>query len=326
MSLTISKAGLHDTVQDMGRYGFQHQGINPGGTMDRFSASLANALVGNELAAPVIEMHFPAPQMLFQQPTIICLAGADFNPIINGKEVALHQPIAVGAGSLLSFAKKRMGARCYLALSSSLQIKPWLNSYSTNLKAIAGGHNGRRLEKGVMIVYNAMPFSLDETVLPLPWQYREADDYSSATEVVFGPEWNWLTEDSRTRFLNTDFLITPSSDRMGYRLQGKALEQAHKESLISSAVCFGTVQLLPNGQLILLMADHQTTGGYPRIAIVVRNSLPTVAQMGPGETLRFRATTVAAAEENWIAQQKLLQHLKNTCKLKLQNWLHAHRH
>jgi antagonist of KipI len=104
------------------------------------------------------------------------------------------------------------------------------------------------------------------------------------------------------------------------------LEQAWKESLVSSAVCFGTVQLLPNGQLILLMADHQTTGGYPRIATVVRAHLPVLAQMVAGEAFHFSLTAVAAAEGNWMAQQKLLQHLQNTCKLKLQNWLHAHRY
>jgi antagonist of KipI len=324
MSLTISKAGLLDTVQDGGRYGFQQQGINPGGAMDRFSASLANALLGNELAAPVIEMHFPASQLIFQQPTILCLAGADFNPMINGKEIALYQPIAVGEGAVLSFAKRRNGARCYMALAAPLQIAPWLNSYSTNLKAAAGGYQGKRLQKGDTIKYKAVFFSIANAMTALPWQYRPSSERPTAIEVLPGPEWNWITPESQTAFLANRFLITPSSDRMGYRLQGEQLVQEKREQLVSSAVSFGTVQLLPNGQLILLMADHQTTGGYPRMATVSRVHLPVLAQMAAGETFRFSLTTVGAAEESWIAQQKRLQHLQNTCKLKLQNWLNAH--
>jgi antagonist of KipI len=250
MSLTISKAGLLDTVQDGGRYGFQQQGINPGGAMDRFSASLANALLGKELTAPVIEMHFPAPQIQFHQPTIICLTGADFSPLINGKEVPMHQPVAVGAGAVLSFGKRQHGARSYLALVSRIKIESWLNSYSTNLKATAGGYAGRRFQKGDEMSYEATPFSIKDKVAPLPWQYRPSNERTTAIEALPGPEWNWITPKSQTAFLNNNFLITPSSDRMGYRLQGEALVQEKREQLVSSAVSFGTVQLLPNGQLI----------------------------------------------------------------------------
>jgi antagonist of KipI len=194
--------------------------------------------------------------------------------MINGKKIAVHQPVAVGRGTVLSFGGRQYGTRCYLALLSPLQIEPWLNSCSNNLKAEAGGYHGRRLEKGDTIQYDAATFSLEDPATSLPWQYRATGNLSSAIEIIPGPEWNWLMEDSQTRFLNGRFLITPASDRMGYRLQGEALEQSRKESLVSSAVSFGTVQLLPSGQLILLMADHQTTGGYPRMATVIRTHLP----------------------------------------------------
>ncbi len=326
MSLTIAKAGLLDTIQDGGRYGFQQQGINPGGAMDRFAAQLANALLGNETGAPVIEMHFPAPQIIFHQPTIICLAGADFGAMLNAKDIAPHQPAAVAAGAVLSFSKKYHGARAYLALSSPINIKPWLNSYSTNLKAAAGGYFGRRLQKGDEIPYGAMPLLMEAGVQPLPWQYRPLPEKGQTIEVLPGPEWDWPTKKSQEIFLKNEFLITSSSDRMGYRLQGEELVPQRKEQLVSSAVTFGTVQLLPNGQLILLMADHQTTGGYPRIATVCRASLPALAQMIAGQAFCFSLVTLAAAEEKWRRQQQRLQQLQNTCKLKLQNWLHAHRH
>lgn len=326
MSLKIIKAGLLDTVQDLGRYGYQHQGINPGGAMDRFSAQLANALLGKELNAPVIEMHYPAPQIQFQKKTVICLTGADFKPMINGKEISLHQPISVGANTVLAFKEKLRGARCYLSILPALTIEHWLHSSSTNLKAAAGGYKGRALQKGDEIEFTQVAFTLEKEVVSLPWKYRADENTTNEIKFIPGPEWNWLNTKNQTHFLNNAFIITPSSDRMGYRLGGESLEQALKEQLISSAVNFGTVQLLPNGQLIVLMADHQTTGGYPRIATVLSAYLPKLAQMSAGEELKFVMTNIEAAEEKWMAQQKLVTHLQNTCKLKLQNWLDANRY
>lgn len=324
MSLKIIKSGLLDTVQDGGRYGFQHLGVNPGGAMDPFSAQLANALLGKELNAPVLEMHFPAPQILFQKKAVICLTGADFGPLLNGEEIALHQPIAVNAGTELSFSKRQKGARCYLAVFAEGKLEPWLNSYSTNLKAAVGGYNGKRLEKEDEIAYAAMNFMLKKDVQPLPWKYRAEESSTNAIAFMPGPEWDWLNTKNQTLFLNNTFRITPSSDRMGYRLQSERLEQEKGEQLLSSAVNFGTVQLLPNGQLIVLMADRQTTGGYPRIANVIRAHLPKLAQCNAGEDIRFVMTTIEGAEESWMAQQKVLQQLQNTCRLKLQNWLQIH--
>lgn len=326
MSLKIIKAGLLDTVQDLGRYGFAHQGINPSGAMDTFSASFANALLGRELNRPVIEMHFPTANILFQKNVVICLAGADFTAAINDIEITIHQPIVVKANSTLSFKGKRSGARCYLAILNELKIQPWLNSYSTNLKAAVGGYNGKRLAKGDEINFEDLLFETQNGFTLLPWRYNETNKMSNEIEFIFGPEWNWLPTKSQTSFLNNAFLITPSSDRMGYRLQGESLNQEKNEQLVSSAVNFGTVQLLPDGQLIVLMADHQTTGGYPRIANVITSHLPKLAQMNAGNEIKFAMTTIEEAEEKWIAQQTYLRDLQNTCNLKMQNWLHAHRH
>lgn len=326
MSLKISKAGLLDTVQDQGRYGYRHQGINPGGAMDRFAASLANALLGKDLHAPVIEMHFPAAQIRFQKPAVICLTGADFAPQINGEPIEVFQPLAVNKNSLLSFKNKRRGARCYLSLLNEIQIEPWLNSYSTNLKAAAGGYRGRRLQKEDEINFAPIAFRLEGPFVFLPWKYHAPENLSNEVEFIPGPEWNWLTVKSQTNFLNDAFAITPASDRMGYRLQGETLEQAVNAQLVSSAVNFGTVQLLPNGQLIVLMADHQTTGGYPRVANLINVHLPKLAQMNAGDAIRFVMTTVGEAEEKYIEQQKYLRRLQNTCKLKVENRLDAHRH
>ena len=324
MSLRISKAGLLDTIQDPGRYGYQHQGINPGGAMDCFSAGLANALLGKSLEAPVLELHFPAAQILFQKPVIVCLTGADFSPAINGQQIPLHRPVAIKENSLLTFVGQPRGARCYLALANALNLEPWLNSFSTNLKAGAGGYNGRSLQKGDELPFETISFQTNKELVHLPWRYNAVENATNKIEFLPGPEWNWLTEKSQSDFLNNTFTITPSSDRMGYRLQGEKLAQATTEQLISSPVNFGTVQLLPNGQLIVLMADHQTSGGYPRIANIISAHLPRVAQRTAGDEINFVATTIDAAEEKSTTLQNSLVQLQNTCKLKLQNWLQSH--
>ncbi len=328
MRLKIIKAGLLDTVQDGGRYGHQHLGINPSGAMDRFSASLANALLGKSLTAPVIEMHFPASTFLFDETCIICITGADFTPAINEVSAPLHQPLFIKAGSVLKFEAPKNGARCYLSLLNEWHLPKWLGSYSTNTKAVAGGYKGRRLMKDDVLSFEplSLPLLTTDDFHVLPWRYNQPPSVSNDIAFILGAEWNWLDTKSQTSFLNNCFAITPASDHMGYRLQGEALHQAKSESLVSSAVSFGTIQLLPNGQAIVLMADHQTTGGYPRIGHIITAHLSKLAQMKAGDEIKFAMTTIDRAEEKAVRQQTILLDLQSTCKERIQTWLHAHRH
>ena len=151
MSLQIIKAGLFDTIQDCGRYGYQHLGINPGGAMDVYTAQLSNALLGKELSAPVIEMHFPAPKILFQKEAIVYVTGADFSPVINQQKVPIAQPILINKNCILQFEKINSGARMYLSILQNIKIDKWLGSYSTNVKAAAGGFHGRQFKKNDII-------------------------------------------------------------------------------------------------------------------------------------------------------------------------------
>lgn len=323
MSLKIIKAGLLDTVQDLGRYGYQHLGINPSGAMDRFSASLANALLGKDLHAPVIEMHFPAAQILFQQPSVICISGGDFTPTINNIPAPLHQPILISANAVLQFKTLKGGARCYLSFLNEMHVTKWLNSYSTNLKAGAGGFNGRRFQKGDELGFDPMQLPEVNTnrFTSLPWRYKNETIITNEVEFLPGKEWNWMSAKGQARLLNNLFALTATSDRMGYRLHGETLEQQQHEQLVSSAVSFGTIQLLPNGQLLVLIADHQTTGGYPRIGHVISAHLPKLAQMKPNEEIRFVMTDVNSAEKKLVEQQNYLHRLQKTCHLKMQAYV-----
>ncbi len=327
MSLKVIKAGLLDTVQDTGRWGYQYLGVNVSGAMDRFSAQLANALLGKELNQPVIEMHFPAATYQFLEPAIICLAGADFSPTVNGELIPIHQPVSVPKDAILTCKAWKAGARCYLATLSSITIDSWLNSYSTATKVGVGGYKGRALQEGDVIGLTptgAIPSAIPAaTVAPLHWTAEGVHFHCPEMQFVVGNEWYELSTAMQRQFLNQSFAISSSSDRIGYRLVGEPLHTKQPISLVSAAVCFGTIQLLPNGQLVVLMADHQTTGGYPRIGHVISAHLPHLAQANPGDTFRFALTNTKAAEEKLVAQQKYLVQLQNACKFKIENQLHA---
>lgn len=329
MSLHIIKGGVLDTVQDGGRRGYQHLGISVGGAMDRFSARLANALLGKELDAPVLELHFPASTLRFTKEAVLCITGADFTPTLNGTPVPLNQPVVIARESVLQFAHVRAGSWCYLSLLPPLKLEPWLGSYSTNLKAEAGGYKGRILKKD-----DVLDFAREEQLAQrlhngplqlLPW--KAVDLHPLTVEeicILYGSEWHWLTAESREALLHNCFYVSPSSDRMGYQLMGEPLKGANGEQLVSSGVSFGTVQLLPNGNLIVLMADGQTTGGYPRVAHVVSAHLPALAQLKPHEGFRFCLADGTRAEQKMVEQQAYLQTLQKTCALKMKNWLYAY--
>lgn len=329
MSLRIIKAGVLDTIQDMGRYGFQYLGINPTGAIDKFSTQVANALVGNDPQQAVIEMHFPAPVFLFQQPALIALSGADFSASINGETIPSNHPIVVTKNCVLQFHEPLHGSRNYLAIQSGFKMTKWLNSNSTHLKAKAGGFFGRAFQKDDEIYFNqTIPSSFlknHEEFFVLPWQADvnwHDPSYSDEVFVLTGNEWGRLTEASKKKFLSEEFSVGLNSDRMGYRLNVGSLETTIKDEVISSAVNFGTIQLLPGKQLIMLMADHQTTGGYPRLAHIISAHHSKIAQMRAGEKINFRLTDVQTAENLLLEQHKLLTQLQEACKFKLEEFFH----
>lgn len=322
MSFSIVKPGLLDTIQDMGRNGYGNWGINPGGSMDRYAAEVANLLVGNCRQEAVLEIHFPGPQILFEQNTLIAITGGDFSPTVNDEIIPRWQPIVVRKNTVLHFPSLVQGSRCYISVHGGYCMEKWLGSYSTNLKAGVGGWHGQPLKKGDELpfkentIYFAGLLKDDSNFEVLPWRVNTTKIYRQPHEIGFipGNEWDLLSPSFQNIFLENNFLIHPSSDRMGYQLKGPSLIMGTQQELVSSAVSFGTVQLLPDGQLIILMADHQTTGGYPRIAHVVSAHLPKLSQLRPSDTIQFKLMDNAAAEELLLWQQKELHILQRSCQ------------
>jgi antagonist of KipI len=328
MSLKIIKQGVLDTIQDLGRYGYQYLGINCNGAMDKFSMQLANALLGKKLIEPIIEIHFPSSQILFEKDTLFCITGADFYPSVNDKPVPLHHPIAASKNSLLKFERLQSGARCYVSILNRFQLDEWMNSYSTNLKSGTGGFKGRNLLKDDIIFFkNELHLSKllnGKNFVVLPWKANDTIDTRNEIEFLIGNEWHWLTKESQDSFQEQWFQLTNETDRMGYMLAGQSLQQKNNDQLASSAVCFGTVQLLPNGQLIILMADHQTAGGYPRVAYVISAHLSILSQKKPNDVIKFKITSLEEAEKKLIAQKKYLHQLQIACKFRMEEFLNAY--
>jgi antagonist of KipI len=210
-------------------------------------------------------------------------------------------------------------------VSGGMKITSWLDSYSTNIKAEAGGYLGRRLIKDDVIEINGgLEYDLadEDDFKILPWKTNEEFGMASINElmIIKSNEWGWLDKESQEKFLKNPFYISPNSDRMGYRLASEPLHALVKAELISSAVNFGTIQLLPDGQLIILMADHQTTGGYPRLGNIISTQLPKLAQMKAGDEIHFKFTDHQTAEALLIKQQQHLLQLQIACKLRLENY------
>lgn len=326
MSLKIIKAGIQDSLQDLGRYGYQQLGINPTGAMDKFSMQVSNALVGNEPGEPVIEMHFPASVYLFTEPALIAISGADFHAHINGEPIPHLHPLLVAKNDLLHFKQPHHGGRAYLSVRGGFEHKPWLGSGSTHLKAHAGGLKGRPLRKDDEIrLRKAFPPDLlrkDQEFMALPWQadvHWQEDPHE--IYILPGHEWGSLIRESKENLFMTSFVITQQSDRMGYRLNHTPLHMLRHEEVVSSAVDFGTIQLLPDGHLIILMADHQTTGGYPRIGHCITAHHHRLAQLGPGDKIRFRLTDQQTAEQLLYAQHTHLRQLAYSCRNRLDEYL-----
>jgi len=313
VSIIVRKAGILNTVQDLGRYGYQKYGVNPNGAMDRWAVRILNCLLGNAADSPVIEMHFPAGEFEFDRDSIFAVGGADFGPRLSGTAISNWTSHSAGAGDTLTFSGKHFGERAYLSVSGGISLGLWLGSTSTNLGAKAGGYHGRRLGAGDQLEWMSSDWPVGLTVgrSMIP-RYS----LSPVVRITKGPEFDILTGISASSLISEAFAISTDSNRMGFRMSGPELFRYSSSEMISSATTFGTIQLLPNGQLIILMADHQTTGGYPRIANVVEADLPLLAQIGPGKGVRFELVDHLRAEHLLIDLERELAFLRTGIRLK----------
>lgn len=320
MSIRVIKKGLLDTIQDLGRYGYQHLGINPTGAMDHVSMRIANALVGNRSDEAVLEMHFPGPILLFERDTCFALSGADAGAWINDEmAIPIHRTIFVKAGSRLTFSKKSDKARIYLAVRKGFDVKPWLNSNSSHIRLGLGGNILSTLSQ--IHFKEPSDFLFDKNHI-LPWQAISPIDFKDPfIRYVEGHEFSLLEQKMKDQLHNNIYTINSNSDRMGYRVSGQTIALQKKLELISTAVTKGTIQLLPDGHLIILMADHQTTGGYPRLGHIIASDIPKLAQLQTRDTFQLKQISLDKAHEYLLTQEFHLKQIENACTFQLEAYL-----
>jgi antagonist of KipI len=304
MTIRVLRPGLFTTVQDAGRHGLQHLGLCPGGAMDPVALALANALVGNAPDEAVLETTVIGPELEFERDTLVAVCGAEFRGAFPH-----NRPVLAPAGSKYNVGRAVRGARAYVAVAGGFALEPVLGSRSTYLPGGFGGLEGRALRHGDTLPLHPDSVALsrerfqklkkteDRTVRWSAPPLTLADREPIVVHVIEGQHFDLFDAASQRAFFDTVWRIAPESNRMGFRLEGPRLVREMGDEILSGPTALGTVQVPSGGTPIALMADHQTTGGYPQIAGIVSADVPRLAQMAPGGKVHFARCSLQDAAE-----------------------------
>lgn len=278
--IKVIQPGLFTSVQDGGRIGFRNYGVPKSGVMDKISATFANAILNNNYSDAVLEITLVGPSLVFTENTLFSLTGADISPRLNDLEISNFKAYKVTFGDILSFGKLKKGARAYLAVKGGFQTDIVLNSrsYYTGITSKAF------IEKNDALMYHEFDKDTSKNTGKIKADYSFFE--TPILEVTRGPEFDIFSEEKTGKLILEKFTISNANNRMGYRFN--EIVVPHNKSMITSPVLPGTVQLLPSGQLIILMLDAQTTGGYPRILQLTEKSMAILAQKKTGDKIKFK--------------------------------------
>lgn len=318
MGILIRKPGASTTVQDFGRYGHQAEGVSPAGVMDRRSAAKANLLVDNPEEEAVLEVMLGGLEILFETDNVAAVCGAEIPVLLDGMPMQREKAVTIRAGQVLSIGYAVKGVYLYVAFAGGLQLRAVMESRSTHVQSGVGGMEGRRLKQGDRIgfrkpvagIANQAGHVLSAENWPAPGQ-------TVVIRAIPGPQEEHFSEEGKQRFWQKEYLVSSQSNRMGYRLDcaeeseetcGEDL-YSEKQTGITDGVVFGAVQIPPSGLPIVMMADRQTTGGYPKIAVVISDDLPLLAQCAPGVGIRFSPVSVESAQQLLQERKKELLHI-----------------
>lgn len=322
MQISIINPGLLSTVQDLGRRQYLSQGVPVSGAMDTLSARIANKAVGNDDNCAVIEFTCSG-KISFEANTDILIAYSGGGAIlqVENRNLPTDKPIFIPVKTVLDFVKVGNGSRIYLAVAGGWDVPEVLGSKSTYLTAAFGGFRGRALRREdvlrsaqkLSLLSQKIFGSLKGTVVNYPkWgiaRHLLLKDHPQNIRVVPAHEFTWFTGRSIIDFLSSPYQLSLRSNRMGCHLEGTLINRVRKEELLSTAVAPGTIQVTGNGSLVLLLADCQTTGGYPRIAQVAAVDLPLCGQLSPGDVVFFKEISRHDAEMLYLEREQYLKRL-----------------
>jgi antagonist of KipI len=309
--LRVIAPGMLTTIQDQGRWGWQSRGVPVAGPMDLYAHRLANTMVGNESDCATLEVTLVGPEVEFQDERIAAVTGAEFEVAVDGRTQPLNTPFEVSAGCVLRFGRRRRGARAYLAVAGGIASPPVLGSRATHLPGEMGGLGGRPLRAGDVLPLGkkgreSFPGRAPTEKTPDPF----LPDGRATVRILPGPHADRLAPDALDVLQSAPYVLDASANRMGFRLHGPRLRHAGEAEMLSDATPLGALQVPAAGEPILLMADRQTTGGYPSLATVISADIRLAGQLAPGDSILFVVSSRREAMAALIAQEQSLMALE----------------
>ncbi len=298
-ALRILRAGLGATIQDGGRHFYRRYGVTPAGPMDWVAFRTANLVLGNEGDAAAIEIGLGGLDICCEDtPVALAFCGGTFSWTRDGQAVGAAARLSLLPGERLSARPGRSGAFAYLAVAGGFDTPVVLGSRATHTRAHLGGIGGRMLREGdALPLFGSSFLPQEEAEIAAPWLACD----ESPLRVVPGPQADYFNEEALAVFFSTEFHLTHSADRMAYRLEGPRIAHAQGFNIVSDGIAEGAIQIAGDGQPLVLMADHQPTGGYPKLGHVARADIGRLAQLRPGAPCRFVPVDVATARAVLLA-------------------------
>lgn len=306
MSLIVLKPGLQSTIQDLGRYNYSHFGISASGAADPLSLKIGNLIVGNKESASAIEMTIIGGEFQFDSECYIAISGSDFEASLDNNYITNQKAIDVKKGQILSFGQAKTGARAYLCIQGGIDVDNYLSSKSTHILSGIGGYLGQPISKGDILSFGINKNSIKPII------FRQLLDMNtSKIRIISGLQSNFFDDKAWSSFISNPFTVSNSSNRMGIRLDGNKILSNIESEIITEGVPLGAIQVPGSGDPIISFVEHQTTGGYPKIANVIIADIHKVGQLKPGDKFQFNLVSKEEAEELRLEQMSFIKNLKN---------------
>ena len=292
----VLEPGILTTIQDLGRYGFSQFGVPPSGALDTFSLRIGNLLVGNSEEEACLEVTIMGLKLKVAREVTIAITGGDLFPTLNGEPLDMWRTHLLVEGDVVTFKKVRAGCRAYLAISGGFVVPKIMGSKSTYLSGRFGGLEGRRLRRGDVLYTSDIPAPLDKLGLRFPSDWIPSLGKAILLRVIPGPQDHHFTKNGFETFYSTSYQVTSHCDRMGIRLEGPKIERRPdvEDSIISEGLISGAIQVPGDGKPIIILTEL-VTGGYTKIATIISTDLPKVAQLKPGDRVRFEPISIEEA-------------------------------
>ena len=305
----VKDSGPLTTVQDSGRFGYQKFGMPTAGVMDKYSYKIANLLVDNKEDEAVLEYTLKGPKLKFENDAIIAVTGAESIVKVNGEKIKMWQSHYIEKGSVLEISPAKQGLRGYISFKNGLEIPEIMGSKSTYLRGNLGGYEGRKLKDGDVLKINKKVSRESYALKSLEKKYRP-DFSQKKIRVILGPQDDYFTQNGISKFFNGEFKVSTQADRMGYRLEGPEIEHKDGADIISEGIAEGSIQIAGNGKPIIMLADSQTTGGYTKIATVIKSDIDIVSQKRPGDLISFEKIDLKKAQKLIKKRKEIYESIK----------------